>query len=301
MKFNNTFKGHTLAILTILIWGTTYIATKSLTTDFSPIEILLIRCIVAYIVLWIMYPHPSKPTTFKRELMFFLGGLTGLGGYQYLENIALTETPATTMALIISTAPIFTAIFAGILLKDEKIHLGTILGFIFCLIGIYFINCGGTWTLSFSLKTSILPIICAIFWGMYDVIVRFIHKEEPNGFISTRRIFFYGTLITVVLAFFDKNVSFTNWARFTKLSNIWWLFFLAVLASGIAFYTWNTSEKYLGAIQTSLYLDFQPVITMIVAYLVLQEQLTIWNIIGFIGCLAGLLCANFIKPKQVKS
>lgn len=32
--------GHLLAIITILIWGTTFISTKILLNDFKPVEIL---------------------------------------------------------------------------------------------------------------------------------------------------------------------------------------------------------------------------------------------------------------------
>lgn len=37
---NSTAKGHLAALVTILIWGTTFISTKVLLVDFQPIEIL---------------------------------------------------------------------------------------------------------------------------------------------------------------------------------------------------------------------------------------------------------------------
>ncbi len=37
---NSTAKGHLAALITILIWGTTFISTKVLLVDFQPIEIL---------------------------------------------------------------------------------------------------------------------------------------------------------------------------------------------------------------------------------------------------------------------
>lgn len=40
---NEEVKGHVLAMLTIFIWGTTFVSTKLLLSDFSPIEILFCR------------------------------------------------------------------------------------------------------------------------------------------------------------------------------------------------------------------------------------------------------------------
>ena len=38
--------GHLAALVTILIWGTTFISTKVLLVDFEPIEILFFRFIL---------------------------------------------------------------------------------------------------------------------------------------------------------------------------------------------------------------------------------------------------------------
>ena len=43
MKVDRTTPGHLAALLTIFIWGTTFISTKILLKDFQPIEILLFR------------------------------------------------------------------------------------------------------------------------------------------------------------------------------------------------------------------------------------------------------------------
>ena len=37
---NERIKGHMLACMTILIWGTTFISTKVLLRDFTPLQIL---------------------------------------------------------------------------------------------------------------------------------------------------------------------------------------------------------------------------------------------------------------------
>ena len=45
MKHNCT-AGHLFALLTIVIWGTTFISTKILLKDFQPVEILFFRFVM---------------------------------------------------------------------------------------------------------------------------------------------------------------------------------------------------------------------------------------------------------------
>ena len=52
--------GYLLATVTVIIWGITFVCTKSLLQDFSALEILFFRFIIAYIGLWIMNPKSEK-------------------------------------------------------------------------------------------------------------------------------------------------------------------------------------------------------------------------------------------------
>ena len=49
--------GHLSALLTIIIWGTTFISTKVLLVDFQPIEILFFRFVMGLLALMLVYPH----------------------------------------------------------------------------------------------------------------------------------------------------------------------------------------------------------------------------------------------------
>ncbi len=48
---------HLMALFTIIIWGTTFISTKVLLTDFKPVEILFFRFIMGFAALFLAYPH----------------------------------------------------------------------------------------------------------------------------------------------------------------------------------------------------------------------------------------------------
>ena len=119
MESRKTF-GHLAALLTIVIWGTTFISTKILLADFQPAEILFFRFVMGYFVLLAVYPHKLKTADYKQEWTFALAGLCGICLYYLLENIALTFTLASNVGVIISVAPFFTAILAHFAMKSEE-------------------------------------------------------------------------------------------------------------------------------------------------------------------------------------
>ena len=77
------------AFLTVVIWGTTFVATKILLEAFMPIEILFFRFVLGYIALFAVSPHFTKPESAKRELLYAAAGLSGVCLYYFAENIAL--------------------------------------------------------------------------------------------------------------------------------------------------------------------------------------------------------------------
>ena len=141
----NKATGHLSALLTILIWGTTFISTKVLLVDFQPIEILFFRFVMGLFALLVVYPHRMKGTTGKQELTFVVAGLCGVCLYYLLENIALTYTMASNVGVIISVAPFFTAILSHLLLKqDEKLRANFFIGFVVAMAGIALISFNGS-------------------------------------------------------------------------------------------------------------------------------------------------------------
>lgn len=112
--------GHLLALLTIVIWGTTFISTKLLLVTFQPVEILFLRFLLGVLALFLVYPHPLRGTTPKQELTLAAAGLCGICLYYLMENIALTYTMASNVGVIVSVAPFFTALLTHRFLQEEE-------------------------------------------------------------------------------------------------------------------------------------------------------------------------------------
>ena len=59
--------GHAAALLCAVIWGTTFISTKVVLVFFTPLEILVIRFVLGYLLLWLIRPEKVEWQGFGRE------------------------------------------------------------------------------------------------------------------------------------------------------------------------------------------------------------------------------------------
>ena len=287
---NRNKAGHLCALLTIIIWGTTFISTKILLVDFQPVEILFFRFVMGLLALLIIYPHRLKPTTKRQELTFALAGLCGICLYYLLENIALTYTMASNVGVIISVAPFFTAIMSHPFLKEEgKLRANFFIGFVVAMIGIFLISFNGS-KLELNPVGDLLALLAAFVWTCYSILTKKISSYGYHTILTTRRVFFYGILFMIPTLFmFDFHLELS---RFTNPVYLFNIIFLGLGASALCFVSWNLAVKVLGAVKTSIYIYMVPVITVVTSTLILHEQITALSIIGTLLTLAGLFLSE---------
>ena len=285
-----TTAGHASALITIMIWGTTFISTKILLADFTPIEILFFRFLLGLLVLIVIYPKRLKIKDKKQELTFAAAGLCGICLYYLLENIALTYTMASNVGVIISVAPFFTAILSSVFLKTEdKMKARFFVGFVVAMIGIYLISFNGK-DLELNPVGDILAIVAAFVWTIYSLLTRKINGYGYNTIGTTRKIFTYGILFMLPFLFvFDFSL---DMQRFVKPEYTLNLIYLGLGASALCFVTWNYAVGVLGAIKTSVYIYIVPVITVVTSVIVLKEEITWIAAIGIGLTLIGLFLSE---------
>ncbi|TDW26077.1 drug/metabolite transporter (DMT)-like permease [Breznakia blatticola] len=295
MKKQDQVFGHILAMITIIIWGTTYVSTKVLLAYFSPVEILFIRFVIAFILLYLMYPKPIKMEA-KHQLLFVGAGISGITLYYLLENIALTMTSASNVGIIITIAPFFTSILATIFLKTEKPKIQFYIGFVAAMIGVILISLPGDQSISLNPVGDFLALLAALAWAVYSICIR---KISDLGFPTiqmTRHIFMYGLLFMMPFLFFmDFHIQLEDFQSVPVIAN---LLFLSVGASAICFVTWNQAVRILGALKSSVYIYVVPVVTLVSSVIILDEKLTPVLLIGAGLTLLGLWLSEsnrFIK------
>lgn len=287
--------GHLAALLTIVIWGTTFISTKILLVDFKPVEILFFRFVMGFLILLAISPKRLKTKKCKEESTFILAGLCGICLYYLLENIALTYTLASNVGVIISVAPFFTAIAAHPFMKSEaKLRIQFFAGFIVAMAGIVLISYNGQ-NLELNPLGDLLAIAAALVWAVYSLLTKKISSFGYPVILSTRRTFFYGILFMIpTLFFFDFQPGLS---RFTDMTYLFNILYLGLGASALCFVTWNFAVKELGAVKTSVYIYMVPVITVITSVLILHEKLTLLAGIGTVLTLIGLFLSEY-KPER---
>ncbi|HWT75592.1 MAG TPA: DMT family transporter [Mobilitalea sp.] len=290
MEKDKNTTGHVIALFTIIIWGTTFISTKILLREFTPFEILFIRFVISIVALTIAAPSRMIMKNKKHEIIFVFAGLTGITLYYLLENIALTYSMASNIGVVLSVAPMFTAILAHFFLEGEKLRFNFFLGFLVAIVGICIISFDGSENLRLNPIGDFLAILAAFVWAIYSILTRKISTYGYNTIHVTRRTFLYGILFMIPAMFifgFDIKAE-----QVIKPVNLFNILFLGLGASALCFVTWNYAVKLLGAVKTSVYIYLVPVVTVITSILVLHEKITRMAAIGMILTLLGLVISE---------
>ena len=281
---------HLIAILTVGIWGLTFISTKVLIEHgLSPQEIFLLRFLMAYLGIWFISPRKLFADNWKDELWLLWGGVTGGSFYFFTENTALEITLATNVAFIVCTAPLLTTILSLLIYKKEKATAGLVGGSLLPLAGVALVVYNGHFILKISPLGDFLTLLAAFSWAFYSLIMKKMSGRYRTTFI-TRKIFFYG-ILTILPAFILHPWQFS-------LSGLWqpavWmnLLFLGVLASLVCFVVWNIILKQLGTVRASNYIYLNPLFTLIGSAVLLDEQFTVMSLMGAMLILGGVYWAG---------
>lgn len=283
--------GHLLAFATAAVWGLSFVATKNMLGDYDPLEILLLRFCIGYVMLWALYPHRLKIKKKSTELYLFLAGFTGVTLYFVCENTALEYTYASNVSLLVSAAPLFTGILALFFLKKEKMTKSFLIGFVCAMVGIALISYNGAAVLQLNPVGDLLGLGAAIFWAVYSIFTMKAEEEEGlNTLGTTRRIFLYGIITALpVQLIFDGEIPLAPLVKTQNWSN---LLLLAVFASALGYVAWNKAMVILGTVRASAYIYFIPAVTMVASWVVLKEEITWLMLIGALLILGGLILSE---------
>lgn len=312
MSFDKkNFLGALLAIPVITIWGITFVCTKSLLNDFSALEILFFRFLVAYLVLWIFYPHKLRLIQKEHEIYFMLAGLSGVVIYQLFENIAIHFTNASNVSVIVSICPMFTAILSQLILKEKSVTPFFALGFVVSIAGVFLVSMNGITEFHLNPAGDILALVSGISWGFYSILVSKINRLSYNYIGATRRIFFWAVIFMTILILLGAflpilkgtslEVSFNgakNVERFSKPINWANLLFLGVLASAFCFMIWNKVCALLGTVKATVGIYLIPVVTIIFAFIFLHEKITLMGSIGTVCTILGVAISGIKKSRD---
>lgn len=296
------YKYHAIAILTVIIWGTTFISTKILIYNgLTPVTIFFIRFLLAYISIWTISFREIRSKSWKDEFLFAGLGLFGGSLYFITENTALEITQASNVSLIVCTSPILTALLSSLIYKKEKLRKNLIYGSLLALLGVAFVVFNGSFILKLNPLGDFFTGIAALSWAFYGLLLKKMETRYSTLFI-TRKVFFYGIITLLpLLYFYPIHIEWRQIAEPVVWLNI---LFLGIIASMLCFIMWNIAVKHLGVVRTTNYIYIVPLVTLITSALILHEKITGIALLGSLFILSGVYIAekgltiNFIKNKN---
>lgn len=277
--------GHLCAAFTIFVWGITFINTKYLVDYFTPIDIMVIRYVVAYISLFIISPKVLKFQGWKKEAWLFVAAMSGGAIYQYLENLAVYYTSPASVSFISALSPVLTAIVAHSL-YSEKLNFKIIAGMMISLLGVFFVSFGDSKISDTGLLGDLIILGAVWLWTVYSIVIKKIADFGLTQIEISRRIFLYSLLFIVPYSILTPGKIELQYLLMP--SSIINLAFLSVLASAVCFCTWNKGVILLGPTPANKYMFLMPVVTLVAQLVYNKDPIGSLAILGMILILFGL-------------
>lgn len=290
-------KYHFVALFTIFVWGITFVSTKVLLTELSPLWILLLRFTIGLVILIALRPRLLKPKERKDELLFIAAGATGVAGYYLLENVALVFTTATAVGVIVAASPLFTALISALLGDRSCMNIWFFAGFALAMTGLILVGASSTSEpaspifTGFDLLGDALALLAALVWAVYSILVSRLATKGYETIAATKHTFAWGVafILVITLIFDPAPPTFSVVAQQEIALN---LLFLGAIASAACFITWGIAVKHLGATTTTTYIYLVPAITAAASIIVLGEPLNVTIVAGIALTIGGLLLSQ---------
>lgn len=293
MKKESDIFAHLVAFVTVAIWGTTFVWTKLLIYNgISPAQIFTLRFIIAYLLMLAFSffwqkgaRHKWFADSWRDELLMLALGVAGGSVYFLTENEALRFTTATNTSLIVCSCPLLTMLIYRMFYKSERLRVAQLLGSLIACLGMVIVVLNGRFVLHLSPVGDVLAFMACLSWAFYSLMMKPALQRYSSVFI-TRKVFFYGLL--TVLPYYIVVPGFPTFDTLMQPAVLSNLLFLSVVASMACFLTWNWCIGRLGAVQATNWVYLNPIATIAAAWLVLDEEITAYFLIGSILILLGM-------------
>lgn len=235
--------------------------------------------ILAPIVL-LKYRHEFK-LLYKRD--WILAVLSGLffTVYVLFWFESLQHTSVTSSVVIMTLQPIFLLVGAYFIL-GERFSVGTFISLLIVLMGSFVIGWGDFQISSSALFGDILAMIGAIILAIYLLIGQKLRRRLS---LITYIFIIYSSSVVFL---FIYNLSFNN-PFFGYSTNIWgWLILLALVPTFLGQAVFNWTLKWVNTTRISIALVFEPITAAILAFFILRENVTPFQLIGGTVIVFGL-------------
>ncbi|QJB56181.1 EamA family transporter [Pseudodesulfovibrio sp. zrk46] len=286
---------YTLLIVSMALWGGTWVAGRVLAQSMHPMTAAFLRFTVASLGLLIMcYRSQGGMPKIPRDKILpviFLGA-TGVFTYSYFFFHGLQTTNAGRAALIVACIPVCISIISAIFFK-EKFGPVRIIGALTSLIGVSVVIADGNplALLSGGVSRGDFMILgCVASWTAYSLGGRAVMKSVP----PLSAVAWSSIAGTVML--FPAALSEGLMADIMRARLIDWgcILYLGALATSLAYFWYYEAISIIGASRAGIFINTVPVFAVIMGFLLLGEPIHLTLITGGLMVVTGVYLTN--KP-----
>jgi drug/metabolite transporter, DME family len=279
-------KGFVFVFLAVLIYsGQSVIARSVLIAGFSPMLLAALKLISGFITLSIMILVMRRKLHFDiKDLPAWLVlGIVGGAGFAITLSYSFSIQGASQGIIYLYTAPAFTVILSHFYLK-EKITRNKLIAVLLVLIGTVAVALGsGGSSFEFSFIGLLFGLGSGLSYGFFSVIGKKLSAKYDSWNLNFFYILIGSVAVFPILGFFDWPSLINN-----NLNLLLWVFLYGAMIFGFGNYFFMKSMNYLEAGEIMIFANFEPVLSVIFASLILAEKLMPLQIVGFIFVLTAI-------------
>jgi drug/metabolite transporter (DMT)-like permease len=286
-----------ILLLTSCLWGGNFVFSKFLVDHASPMTLTLLRWIIAIVLLLPIVWKKEKNFRIRKDaiLPLFLMGLLGVVLFNIFQFLALARTSAINVGLISTLNPISIAVSSALLIH-EKLKLSQILSMMISLFGVLVVLSKGNMYQLISLHFNLgdlYMIVAVIIWGLYSVCGKWA-MQKVSPLMATFYSGVFGVLTVLPFNITHLHVNNVN-ASFVSA-----ILYTGVISTVVCMLLWNIGVQKIGATNAGIFLNFNPIFTAILAFLILKEKLTWAELIGSVIVITGCFLFSYFGSKAQK-
>lgn len=289
------YQYHILMHIIIFVWGFTGILGKLI--HLSPEVIVWYRVIVASFGLLFLLPILKVPFKLQNKRDFWklivVGIITCLHWVTFYKSISLST--ASLGILCLSTTTLHVTWLEPIIMKRKFSWIEFLFGLI-VIYGIYFVSSDFK---ADEYEALAYGLVSAFLAALFSV-----SNAKLAQTIPSPQITFYemltGILFLTGVLYIDGQLNTTSFSM--TASDFWWLLFLGLICTSLAFVLMIDVVKKLGAFTVSLSINLEPVYTIVLAIFILKEHkmLGINFYVGSLLIILVVIANSFVKSKLKK-
>ncbi len=290
MTKNFSYIGILSLTFAMFIWASSFIALKAAMEDLGPFTVIFLRmliaslCFVYFIKSFLKYDFSKKDIKYIFLLALFEPCL-----YFIFESKSLQYTTASQAGMITSLMPIITAMAAGYFLK-EIISKQIIFGSFIAMSGAIWLSLQGTSSIDAPnpLLGNFLELLAMICGAGYTITARYLSDKYSALFITAIQVFIGAIFFTPLFLYeyftIDMNIT---------IKSFLWIAYLGIVVTLAGYGLYNYALTKIEASKAAMFVYLIPVFTLILAYFILNEKLSIFEFIACFVILFGVFISEF--------